>query len=123
MKILVVDDIFTNRLLLVEILRILGHEYAQAENGKEAIDALNQNNFDVVLMDIEMPAMNGIETTVHIRNKMPYPKNKIPIVALTAHNPQLFWEEFKDTGFDKVLTKPYNIEKLSAIISEITQNE
>jgi CheY-like chemotaxis protein len=53
---------------------------------------------------------------------MPFPKNKIPIVALTAHNPQLFYEEFKDTGFDKVLTKPYNIEKLSAIISEITKN-
>jgi CheY-like chemotaxis protein len=123
MKILVVDDIFTNRLLLIEILRILGHEYSQAENGKEAIDALNHTNFDIVLMDIEMPAMNGIETTIYIRNKMPYPKNKIPIVALTAHNPQLFWEEFKDTGFDKVLTKPYNIEKLSAIISEISQNE
>ena len=122
MKILIVDDIFTNRLLLVEILRILGHEFSQAENGKEAIDAINNNDFDVVLLDIEMPVMNGLETTVYIRQKMPFPKNKIPIVALTAHNPQLFYEEFKDTGFDKVLTKPYNIEKLSAIISEITKN-
>jgi len=122
MKILIVDDIFTNRLLLVEILRILGHEFSQAENGKEAIDAINNNDFDIVLLDIEMPVMNGLETTVYIRQKMPFPKNKIPIVALTAHNPQLFYEEFKDTGFDKVLTKPYNIEKLSAIISEITKN-
>jgi CheY-like chemotaxis protein len=122
MKILIVDDIFTNRLLLIEILRILGHEYFQAENGKEAIDALNNNDFDIVLLDIEMPVMNGLETTAYIRQKMPFPKNKIPVVALTAHNPQLFYEEFKDTGFDKVLTKPYNIEKLSAIINEISKN-
>jgi len=120
MKILIVDDIFTNRLLLIEILRILGHEFFQAENGKDAIEAIKNNDFDMVLMDVEMPGMNGIDTTMYIRHKLPLPKSKIPVVALTAHNPQLFFEEFKGTCFDKLLTKPYSIEKLSAIIDEIT---
>ena len=122
MKILIVDDIFTNRLLLVEILKSLGHEYMQAENGKEAIEIIRNNDFDIVLMDIEMPVMNGLETTQYIRQNIPFPKNKIPIVALTAHNPQLFFEEFKNKGFDTLLTKPYNIEKLSALIKEINKN-
>jgi two-component system, response regulator, stage 0 sporulation protein F len=122
MKILIVDDIFTNRLLLVEILKSMGHDYMQAENGKQAIEIIKNNDFDIVLMDIEMPVMNGLETTLYIRQNMSFPKNRIPIVALTAHNPQLFFEEFKNKGFDKLLSKPYNIEKLSAIISEIKQN-
>jgi CheY-like chemotaxis protein len=119
MKVLIVDDIFTNRLLLVELLKTIGHEYTQVENGKEAIEALESDSFDLVLMDIEMPVMNGLETTKYIREKFQYPKNKIPIVALTAHTPQLFFEDFKDAGFDKLLTKPYNIEKLSAVIEEL----
>ena len=119
MKVLIVDDIFTNRLLLVELLKSIGHEYKQVENGREAIEALETESFDLVLMDIEMPVMNGLETTIHIREKFLYPLNKIPVVALTAHNPQLFFEDFKDVGFDKLLTKPYNIEKLSAIIEDL----
>ncbi len=119
MKILIVDDIFTNRLLLIELIRTLGHEYAQVENGKEAIEVMKREDFDLVLMDVEMPVMNGLETVIYIRENFPYPKNRIPIVALTAHDPQLFFEDFKDTGFDKLLTKPYNIEKLSGIINEL----
>ena len=119
MKILIVDDIFTNRLLLTELVKTIGHEYAQVENGKEAIEVMKQEDFDLVLMDVEMPVMNGLETVVYIRKNFPYPKNKVPIVALTAHDPQLFFEDFKDTGFDKLLTKPYNIEKLSGIINEL----
>ena len=118
MKILIVDDIFTNRLLLVELLKTLGHEFKQVENGKEAIEALESESFDLVLMDIEMPVMNGLETTMYIREKLQHPVNRIPIVALTAHNPQLFFEDFRDVGFDKLLTKPYSIEKLSAIVRD-----
>jgi CheY-like chemotaxis protein len=119
MRILVVDDIFTNRYLLTELLKTLGHNYTQVENGKEAIEVLEKEDFDLVLMDIEMPVMNGIEAVFHIRNSFPAPKNRIPIVALTAHNPQLFFEDFKDSKFDSLLTKPYNLEKLSGIIKDL----
>jgi len=116
MKVLIVDDIFTNRLLLAEVLRSLDIEFDQAENGKEAIDAFEKIHYDLILMDIEMPVMNGLETTKFIREEMPDPKNRVIIVALTAHNPQLFFEDFQDVGFDQLLTKPYSIDKLSELL-------
>ena len=67
MKILIVDDIFTNRLLLSELIKTLGHVSFQAENGKQAIDFLEKEEFDLILMDIEMPVMNGRESTEMIR--------------------------------------------------------
>lgn len=116
-QILVVDDIFTNRLLLTEILKDLNYGITQASNGKEAIELIERNDFDLILMDIEMPVMNGLETTIYIRHKMSPQKSKIPIVALTAHNPNLFFENHKDVGFDELLTKPYSINKIKDIIN------
>ena len=119
MRVLIVDDIFTNRLLLAEILRNLDLEFDEVENGREAIEALEKEPYTLILMDIEMPVMNGLETTIYIRNEMPHPLNETFIVALTAHNPQLFFEDFKDVGFDQLLTKPYNVEKIAALIEEV----
>ncbi|HYW95790.1 MAG TPA: response regulator [Bacteroidales bacterium] len=120
LNILIVDDIFTNRLLLSELIKTLGHNSEQAENGKEAIDFLEKNNFDLVLMDIEMPVMNGLETCEHIRQKFPAPKKLVPIVALTAHNPSLFFDDFSDAGFDELLTKPYSLDKIIELINTIS---
>ncbi len=116
-QILIVDDIFTNRLLLSEILKDLNFKISQAANGKEAIELIEKIDFDLVLMDIEMPVMNGLETTIYIREKMDPTKSRVPIVALTAHNPNLFFENFKDVGFDELLTKPYSINKIKDIIN------
>ncbi len=120
LKILIVDDIFTNRLLLSELIKTLGHESVQAENGQEAVDHLEKEDFDLVLMDIEMPVMNGVETCQHIRSKMPSPKSTVTVVALTAHNPALFFEDFSDAGFDELLTKPYSLDKIIELINNIT---
>lgn len=116
MKVLIVDDVYTNRLLLAEVLRSMDIEFDQVENGREAIDAFEKIDYDLILMDIEMPVMNGLEATKFIREEMPYPKNRVMIVALTAHNPQLFFEDFQDVGFDQLLTKPYSLEKLSGLL-------
>lgn len=119
LKILIVDDIFTNRLLLKELIKTIGHESLQAENGKIAIELLKKENFDLVLMDIEMPVMNGIETTQYIRTKLPPPLNDIIIVALTAHNPSIFFEDFGEVGFNELITKPYSLEKIVALINNL----
>ena len=119
MRVLIVDDIFTNRLLLTQILRNIELDFDEVCNGKEAIEALGSKDYDLVLMDIEMPVMNGIETTAYIRRELPSPKNRIPVVALTAHNPEMYFEDFKNAGFDRMLTKPYSIEKLSELIKEL----
>ncbi|SRR6056297_3010041 len=117
---LIVDDIFMNRLLLKEIVSGLSNSVTEAENGQQAIDILNSNNsIEVVLMDIEMPVMNGVETTKYIRSKLSYPKNRIPIIALTAHNPDDFFDDFSNAGFDELLTKPYSFQKILEVIKAI----
>ncbi len=123
MKIIVADDYYTNRLLVSEILKSLGHDYIEVENGQEVVEALEQNNdIDLVLMDLEMPVMNGIEAMQHIRKNFIYPKNQIPIIALTAHNPGMFIEECKESGFNKLMGKPYSIEKMAELINTFNKS-
>lgn len=116
LRIIIADDIFTNRLLLSEILEELGYDYFLAKNGKEAVDELVDNEYDLVLMDIEMPIMNGVEATRYIRESLPSPKNQIAVIALTAHNPKLFFDDYKNVGFTKLLTKPYSISKIKEVL-------
>lgn len=116
--ILIVDDIFINRMLLKEILREISKELMEAENGKDAIEIIKNNTIDIVLMDIEMPVMNGLETTIYIRTNFPEPNNQIPIIALTAHNPEDFFQEYQSAGFDDLLTKPYSFEKVLGAIKK-----
>ena len=123
MRILIVDDIFTNRLLLSELLRNLEMEYDEAENGKEALEAMAHKKYDIILMDIEMPVMNGLETTRHIRTQMNWPVNNTFIVALTAHDPELFFEDYRGVGFNELLTKPYSLEKIASIIARVGEGK
>lgn len=118
-KLLIVDDIFVNRLLIKEIVKKISAQCFEAENGQQAIEIFKNNPVDLILMDIEMPVMNGLETTRYIREKMSAPKKNIPIIALTAHNPQTFFEDFKDVGFDQLMTKPYSISKVLSVIHEV----
>lgn len=118
LKILVVDDIYTNRYLLSELVKLTGNVAVLAENGQEAIDILNKEEIHMVFMDIEMPVMNGVETTQYIRNELPSPLNAITVIALTAHNPEIFFEDYSDAGFDELITKPYSVEKIRDIISD-----
>ena len=118
LKILVVDDIYTNRYLLSELIKLTGNQAVETENGQEAIDILRAEEIHMVFMDIEMPVMNGVETTQYIRNELPSPLNAITVIALTAHNPELFFEDYSDAGFDELITKPYSVEKIRAIISD-----
>ena len=119
LTLLIVDDIFINRLLIKEIVSSLSANIIEAQNGKDAIDILMKQEVDIVLMDIEMPIMNGLETTRFIRKEFPSPKKFIPIIALTAHNPITFFNDYKDVGFNQLMTKPYSSKKLLSIINEV----
>jgi len=122
-KILIVDDIFVNRLLLKEVVKNICSQCFEAQNGKEAIDIIQREKVDLVFMDIEMPVMNGLETTKYIREKLPSPLRFIPVIALTAHNPANFFEDFHDAGFDFLMTKPYSIDKITKAIHEVCPNK
>ncbi|MFP3861091.1 MAG: response regulator [Bacteroidales bacterium] len=116
---LIVDDIVINRMLLKEITSDFASSVIEANNGKEAISLLQDRDIDVILMDIEMPVMNGIETTRYIRSELEYPKNQTPIIAITAHNPDDFFEDYNNAGFDELLTKPYSFDKITRILKNI----
>jgi CheY-like chemotaxis protein len=117
-KILIVDDIFSNQLLLISIIENTGSDYRVASNGKKALEMLESEDFDLILMDIEMPVMNGIETTTFIRKKFPEPKKSIPIIALTAHNKFEFFDNIIAAGFTEFLSKPYTIIQFNALIQK-----
>jgi two-component system, response regulator, stage 0 sporulation protein F len=117
LRVLIVDDLVVNRVLLREIVKEIGYEYVLVENGREALSKLSSEHFDMILMDVEMPVMNGLETTRYIRNNLQPPLCNIPIIAITAHNPKIFFEDFRDVGFNEILTKPYSAIKIKELIS------
>ena len=115
MNILIVDDIIVNRILLKEILKEFNCTLFEAQNGKVAIDIIASKKVDLVLMDIEMPVMNGLETSLHIREKLLIPPSKLPLIALTAHDPKQFFKNIDETGFNLCITKPYTYQKIKAV--------
>jgi len=115
-KVLVVEDIALNQLLMRTLLDEFGFQSEVAANGKVAIQKLQSNNFDVVLMDLQMPEMNGFEATDYIRNEM---KSTIPIIALTADVTTVDLDKCKAVGMNDYIAKPVD-EKLlySKIVGE-----
>lgn len=92
-----------------------------ANNGQEAVNILEENLFDIILMDIQMPIMDGYETTQHIRNKMPEQVSRIPILAMTAHAHISKDEKFKEYGMDDFVLKPFEPDQLFSKISKYTK--
>lgn len=115
---LVADDYIDNRILLKEIITILGHDCTLAVDGEEACDFLKGTDFDIILMDIEMPKLNGLEATKEIRTFFSAPKNQTPIIAISAHTPEHFNTKLKKTGFNDYISKPYSIEKIISLIEK-----
>lgn len=111
-NILVVEDMPFNQLLIKTLLNEMGFKYDLAENGLVAVNKLKENNkYDLILMDMQMPEMNGIEATNYIRNMMSPPVSQIPIIALTADVASISLERCKELGMNDYISKPIN-EKL-----------
>lgn len=121
LKILLVEDNILNQRIVTLTLKKFNHEVTIANNGVEAIEHFKQRNFDVVLMDIMMPVMDGLEATVKIReieNQNNVDK-RTPIIALTANTMDNDKEKCLSFGMDEFMTKPFDIEKLNSIFSEL----
>jgi CheY-like chemotaxis protein len=102
-KILVAEDMELNQLLMKTLLDDFGFECEIASNGKIAIEKLKEKKYDIVLMDLQMPEMNGFEATQHIRKNM---KLDIPIIALTADVTTIDVEKCKEVGMNDYISKP-----------------
>jgi CheY-like chemotaxis protein/anti-sigma regulatory factor (Ser/Thr protein kinase) len=112
-KVLVVEDIALNQLLIKIILLDFGYDVTIADNGKIAIENLQENRYDLILMDLQMPIMNGFEATRHIRNVM---NSNIPIIALTADVTSVDVEKCIAAGMNDYVSKPIDEKILYAKI-------
>ncbi len=110
--ILVVDDQDVNRKVTTMLLGKCGHIMETAEDGGEAIEKWQRGSFDVILMDLEMPGMDGVEATGRIRESEKNGDHRTPIIALTAHALKNVQERLLDQGFDGYVSKPMNTNTL-----------
>ena len=115
-KILLVEDNSINLMILSSMLQNFGMAVDHAENGKEAVEILEKQAYDLVFMDIEMPVMNGFDATTHIRGtNFPEINRNIPIVALTAHEIHEIRDKCILAGMNDSLTKPFVQEEIHKI--------
>ena len=121
LRILVADDNEYNRLVVNETLHLKADVHIDlVTNGQEAIQMLEQNDYDVILMDVQMPVMNGIDATKYIRNKMEGPKSKIPIIALTASILRANLDMCTESGMNSYIPKPFKTWQLIHSIADVT---
>jgi CheY-like chemotaxis protein len=115
--ILVAEDNLINQKIILNFLRKFGYQAEIAVNGREAIQALSKKLYDLVLMDIQMPEMDGLQATAEIRNlSSSVISHDIPIIALTAHAMKGYREKCEQAGMNDYITKPIDPDELHAKI-------
>ena len=122
LRILLADDNRTNQQVIAKILEKAGHETEIVANGEQALDALDRTSFDIVLMDVNMPVMNGIEATKLYRFAS-LGQERVPILALTADATPAAAHRCTEAGMDACLTKPVEPARLLAIINQFVSAE
>jgi len=124
LNILLAEDNPVNQKLAVKILERMGHTVTVAENGRIAVDSVTRISFDLVLMDVQMPEMDGLEATRAIREIEKTTHERVPIVAMTAYAMKGDREKCLEAGMDGYVSKPIDIKELSRTIDDlIAKNE
>jgi len=121
LSVLLVEDNAMNQLLAKKVLTDWGWSVEVVENGLEAIELFAKKDFDVILMDIQMPEMDGYEATRQIRNNFPSPKCNIPIMAMTAHIMPTEEEKCYNAGMNGYISKPFDTHLLYSKIASIVK--
>jgi len=120
MRILLAEDNRVNQLVATKLLQRMGHEVTAVESGRLALEVLAREPFDLVLMDIQMPDMDGLETTRQIRDDTSGAFSPdIPIVAMTAHSMKGDQDAFMEAGMNAYIAKPVDMEELASVLERI----
>ncbi|ACU91551.1 PAS domain S-box protein [Desulfomicrobium baculatum] len=120
LRLLLAEDEAINQLAMRTLLEKAGHRVSIAQNGQEVLDLLREEDFDCVLMDVQMPVMSGIEATRRIRTSPELAARKdVPIIALTAHAMSGDRESFLQAGMDDYLSKPVGLDDLVKAIAKL----
>ena len=120
LKILITDDNEYNRIVARDTLKSKANvEIFEAINGQEAIELVSKNQFDVILMDVQMPLMNGFDATRYIRTNFESPAKDTPIIALTASVLRIDLDKCKEAGMDSYIPKPFKSQQLITGIAQV----
>jgi CheY-like chemotaxis protein/HPt (histidine-containing phosphotransfer) domain-containing protein len=119
LKILLVEDSLVNQKVALALLEKFGHEAIMANNGREALAVWGSQDFDLILMDVQMPVMDGFEATQAIRARERQSGKHVPIIAMTAHALKGDRELCLETGMDDYLSKPVHAEQLFEAIERV----
>jgi two-component system sensor histidine kinase/response regulator len=122
LHILLAEDNIINQKLAVHLLKKRGHTVVIAENGRATIAAFDREKFDLLLMDVQMPEINGFEATTIIRDREKATSSHIPIIALTAHAMKGDRERCLAAGMDGYISKPIQADELSELIESLIGN-
>jgi len=122
LKILIAEDNLTNQKYIQSLLKIYNLSPTIVNNGQEAIDALETDNYHVILMDMHMPVLNGIDATIHIRKSNTERIKNIPIIALTAAAYKEDEDKMLAAGMNDFISKPINEEKLLRALQHINES-
>ncbi|MDR0577770.1 MAG: response regulator [Candidatus Accumulibacter sp.] len=123
LHVLLVEDMVMNQMVATRMLQGFGHTVRTAENGKEALEMLEEKQFDLVFMDVQMPVMDGIEAVGRLREyEKSHPERKrVPVVAMTARALQGDREKCLQAGMDAYVSKPLLIDDLAAVLDEMME--
>jgi two-component system sensor histidine kinase/response regulator len=119
LHVLLAEDNAVNRTLAMRLLEKQGHAVVTVENGREAVAALEEELFDAVLMDVQMPKMNGFEATAAIRDREQGTGSRVPIIALTAHSMKGDRERCLEAGMDGYVSKPIQAAELFVALEAV----
>lgn len=119
LRILLAEDNPVNQMLATRLLEKHGHRVALARNGREALEQIAAQAFDVVLMDVQMPELDGFEATAAIREREKTTGGHLPIVAMTAHAMQSDHQRCLAAGMDGYVSKPININQLVSVVESV----
>ncbi len=121
-KVLIAEDSSVIQNLTKKILMVQNYEISSAKNGQQVLDMLQKTDYDIILMDINMPVMDGMECAKQIRSLGDDKKSQVPIVAITGNARNYSMDDFSSVGINEYLQKPLNFDQLVDTVKKLTDN-
>ena len=121
-RVLIAEDSSVIQNLARKILEFQNYEITAVKNGEQVLQILEKEDFNILLLDINMPLMDGMECVRRVRALSDTEKANVPIVAITGNAKNYTEEEFKTAGFNDVLVKPLNFDRLVEVVNQLTDN-
>jgi CheY-like chemotaxis protein len=121
-RVLIAEDSSVIQNLARKILEFQNYDITAVKNGEQVIQTLTTQSFDIILLDINMPVMDGMECVRLVRALPDAAQAGVPVVAITGNAKNYTEDEFKAAGFNDVLVKPLNFDRLVEVVNQLTDN-